>query len=79
MHVLRSLQAPDVTGRLRPIVAQFGLVTAQKTVKSVSFSNFSRFADELDFSHHRVTRRLPEANGEVERFIRALEKLIVKI
>ena len=39
-------------------------------------TEFLQFADYLGFSHRKITPYWPEANGEVERFTRTLEKAI---
>ena len=39
-------------------------------------SEFKRFAEYLGFKHHRITPLWPQANGEVERVMRTLNKAI---
>lgn len=68
VHVLQTLNASEVTGRLHTIFAQFGIPSVLKTDNGPPFQSgdFSRFAEELSFSHHCTTPRWPEANGEVD-------------
>lgn len=79
VNILRTLAAPVVFSKLRTIFAQFGIPTVLKTDNGPPFhsGDFSRFAEEFGFKHHRVTPLWPEANGEVQRFMRTLNTLVL--
>lgn len=79
VSILRTVAAAVVISKLRTIFAQFGIPTVLKTDNGPPFhsGDFSRFAEEFGFKHHRVTPLWPKANGEAERFMRTLNKLVL--
>jgi len=60
------------------IFAEHGIPEELKTDNGSPFQSeeFAKFSDYLNFYHHRITARWPEANGEVERFMRTLKKAV---
>ena len=63
-------------GRLKHIFASYGTPTRIKSDNGLPFNSkeFTEFAKQEGFQHHRVMPLRPRANGEVERFIQNLHK-----
>ncbi|XP_042144342.1 uncharacterized protein K02A2.6-like [Ixodes scapularis] len=78
VQVLNSTSARNVLSNLRAVFGQFGIPEQVKTDNGPPFhgTEFAEFAQELGFRHHRVTPLWPQANGEVERFMRTLKKQV---
>ncbi|PIK39686.1 hypothetical protein BSL78_23476 [Apostichopus japonicus] len=58
--------------------ALFGIPEVVRTDNGPPFNSeyFMKFAQYLGFRHRRITPRWPQANGEVERFMRVLKKVV---
>ena len=56
----------------------FGTPSVVKSDNGPPFNSeeFKRFADQLGFHHRKVTPLWPQANGEVERFIKTAKKVV---
>ena len=78
VRVLNSTSAHNVLPNLRAVFGQFGIPEQVKTHNGPPFhgTEFAGFAQELGFRHHRVTPLWPQANGELERFMRTLKKQV---
>ncbi|KAL1424138.1 hypothetical protein MTO96_003636 [Rhipicephalus appendiculatus] len=78
VHIISSTDARRVLPLLRAVFAQFGIPEQVRTDNGPPFqgAEFANFAEELGFRHHRVTPLWPQANGEVERFMRTLKKQV---
>ncbi|KAM7281316.1 uncharacterized protein ISCGN_006398 [Ixodes scapularis] len=76
--VLSSLAAPTVITNLMKIFSTFGIPKVVKTDNGPPFQSldFKNFADSLGFRHQRITPCWPQANGEVERFMRTLKRFL---
>ena len=75
VEVLTSLTAAAVIPRLDCITARWGTPETLKSDNGPPFQSkeFADYAKEEGFKHHRVTPLWPEANGEVERFMRTIK------
>lgn len=62
--------------RLRKIFATHGIPERLESDNGPPFNSgdFSQFAEEMGFKHHRVTPEHPRANGEAESFMKVLNK-----
>ena len=78
VEVITSLTADTVLPRLDCITARWGTPETLKSDNGPPFQSkdFADFAKEEGFKHHRVTPLWPEANGEVERFMRTIKGCI---
>uniref|UniRef100_A0A224Z9X1 RNA-directed DNA polymerase n=1 Tax=Rhipicephalus zambeziensis TaxID=60191 RepID=A0A224Z9X1_9ACAR len=78
VHIISSTDARRVLPLLRAVFAQFGIPEQVRTDNGPPFqgAEFANFAEELGFRHHRVIPLWPQANGEVERFMRTLKKQV---
>lgn len=59
INILQTLPSIEVVHKLRAIFAQFSIPAVLKTGNGPPFQSrdFSRFANELGFRHHRITTR----------------------
>ena len=73
VEILHSRTGNAVIPKFDSIFSRQGI---PKVVKSDNSNEFANFANSLGFEHRKVTPYWPEANGEVERFMRTLEKAI---
>lgn len=76
VEIVSSTSAQQVIPKLDRIFSSFGVPDIVRTDNGPPFNSreFADFADYLGFKHRRVTPRWPQANGEVERFMRTLKK-----
>jgi transposase InsO family protein len=67
-----------VIPKLDGIFSRQGIPQIVKSDNGPPFNSidFANFASYLGFEHRKVTPYWPQANGEVERFMRTLEKAI---
>ena len=72
------MSAPVVIPRLHKIFAEFGVPPQVRTDNGPPFNGkeFKSFAKRSAFEHRNVTPKWPQANGEVERFMRTIKKTI---
>jgi len=63
---------------LNRILSTFGIPKVIRSDNGPPFNGaeFAAFAEEMGFEHRKVTPGWPEANGEAERFMRTLGKVI---
>jgi len=78
VEIVQSTSARAVIPKLDAIFARHGIPQNVKTDNGSPFNSkdFKDFAEYLGFHHRRVTPLWPEANGEVERFMRSLKKCV---
>ena len=76
IEILHSTAAKAVLPKLDRIFAVFGVPLVVKTDNGPPFNGreFAQFAEYLGFKHRKVSPLWPEANGEVERFMKTLGK-----
>ena len=76
VEVLKSLSHSAVIHRLDKIFSTHGIPEIAKSDNGPPFNSsaFQVFAQYLGFKHQRITPHWPQANGEVERFMRTLKK-----
>jgi hypothetical protein len=67
-----------VEEKLSDVLSTFGVPVVIRTDNGPPFNgkDFAAFADRMGFKHRKVTYAWPEANGEAERFMRTLSKVI---
>ncbi|XP_014664198.1 PREDICTED: uncharacterized protein K02A2.6-like [Priapulus caudatus] len=77
VEIVSSTAASLVIPKLDRIFSSFGVPTVVRTDNGPPFNRaeFSKFAQYLGFQHRKVTPRWPQANGEVERFMKTLKKV----
>ena len=78
VEVVHSTSAKTVIPKLDRIFAAYGIPKVVKTDNGPLFNgyDFTQFSKYLGFKHRKVTPLWPEANGEVERFMRTLGKML---
>ena len=75
---VKSTSANTVIPKVDKVFSEFGIPGVVKTDNGPPFNSsaFKSFAQILGFQHRKVTPRWPRANGEVERFVRTVKKVI---
>lgn len=75
---VKSTSFKNVRPILNRILSTFGIPKVIRSDNGPPFNgaDFAAFAEEMGFEHRRVTPGWPEANGEAERFMRTLGKVI---
>ena len=78
---MHSTSAKAVLPKLDRIFAAYGVPQVVKCDNGPAFhgQEFAQFADYLGFKHRKVTPLWPEANGEVERFMKKFGKVSVQL
>ena len=78
VEILHSTTANAVIPKLDCIFSRQGIPKVVKSDNGPPFNSneFAKFASFLGFEHRKVTPYWPQANGEVERFMRTLGKAI---
>ena len=78
VETVKSTSASTVIPIVDKAFSEFGIPDVVKTDNGPPFnsSEFQSFAQSLGFKHRKVTPRWPRANGEVERFVRTVKKVI---
>ena len=76
VEIVPSTSALHVIPKLDRIFSSYGVPEIVRTDNGPPFQShaFADFAQYLGFTHRRVTPRWPQANGEVERFMKTLKK-----
>ena len=76
VEIVHSTSAKAVLPKLDRVFAAYGVPQVVKSDNGPPFNGheFAQFADYLGFKHRRVTPLWPEANGEVERFMKTFGK-----
>jgi hypothetical protein len=75
---IRSVSSETVIPVLKELFSKFGTPLVYKTDNGPPFQsfNFANFAKQWGFKHRRVTPYWPRANGEVESFMKKLNKVV---
>jgi transposase InsO family protein len=78
VEIVTTTSAKAVIPKLDNIFSRQGVPIVLKSDNGPPFnsSEFEQFASYLGFEHRKVTLYWPKANGEVERFMRTIEKAI---
>ena len=78
MWILSTTSAKAVIPKLDKIFSAYGIPKVVRSDNGPPFngSEFEQFAKSYGFKHRKVTPAWPEANGEVERFMRTINKLV---
>ena len=78
VEVISSVSSNTVLPRLETIFARQGIPSTMKSDNGPPFNGkeFRDFSKSFGFEHRKVTPEHPEANGEVERFMRTLNRMI---
>jgi hypothetical protein len=78
VDVLHSQSAKSVIPRLDKIFAEFGIPKSLKTDNGPPFqsSDFAEYLKFMGVKHRKITTLWPRANGETERFMRTIKKVI---
>lgn len=78
VEIVASTAAKATILALHKTFATFGIPATVKSDNGPPFQSrdFAIFANQLGFTHRRVTPYWPEANGMVERFMRNINKLV---
>jgi transposase InsO family protein len=76
VEIVTTTSAKAVIPKLDNIFSRQGFPVVLKSDNSspINSSEFEQFASYLGFEHRKVTPYWPKANGEVERFMRTIEK-----
>ena len=77
VEIVTSTSAHATIPRLDRIFSTHGIPSIVRSDNGPPFqgAEFAKFADYMGFKHRRVTPLWPEANGEVENFMRNLKKV----
>lgn len=77
-HILSSLTTTSVLRRFEETFSIFGTPKEVKTDNGPPFhsTDFKTFNHNLGIKHHRITPYWPQANGEVERFMRTIKRFV---
>ena len=78
VETVKSTSANTVIPKVDKVFSEIGKPDVVKTDNGPLFNSsaFKSFAQTLGFQHCKVTPRWPRANGEVERFVRTVKKVI---
>ena len=78
IEIVKSTSANTVIPKVDKVFSEFGVPDVVKTDNGPPFNSsaFRSFALNLGFKHRKITPRWPRANGEVERFVRTVKKVI---
>ena len=78
VEIVTSTSSKAVIPKLDQIFALFGVPQTVRSDNGPPFNSeeFAKFSHYLGFTHRKITPRWPRANGEVERFMRTLKKVI---
>jgi hypothetical protein len=78
VEVVNSTSARTVIPRLDSILAIRGIPACIKTDNGPPFNGdeFRRYAERTGFKHRKITPLWPRANGEVERFMGSVKKVV---
>ncbi len=77
-EIVHSTAGMAVIPRLDRIFSEFGIPISLKTDNGPPFNSveFSNYLKHMGTKHRKITPRWPRANGETERFMRTLKKII---
>ena len=78
VEVINSVSAATVIPKIDKIFSEFGVPNVLKSDNGSPFNSrdFQLFANDLGFKHRKTTPYWPRANGEAERFMRTIKKVV---
>jgi len=78
VEIVKSTSATTVMPKLDKVFSEFGVPDIVRSDNGPPFNSkeFATFADDLGFKHRKVTPKWARANGEVERFVRTVKKVV---
>lgn len=78
VETVKCTSANTVIPRVDKVFSEFGIPDVVKTDNGPPFNSheFQSFAQVVGFKHRKITPRWPRANGEVERFVRTIKKVV---
>ena len=78
IEITTSTAATAVIPLLDKVFSVFGIPEVLRTDNGPPFNSreFANFVNHYGCHHHRVTPRWPRANGEAERFMRNIKKIV---
>ena len=78
VEIVKSTSATATIPKLDKILSSYGVPKIIRSDNGPPFNSteFAKFATNIGFKHRKITPNWPEANGEVERFMRNLKKVI---
>ena len=78
VEIISSVSGSSVIPRLDTMFARWGIPNNVKSDNGAPFmgGEFKEFAEDFGFKHSKIMPEHPEANGEVERFMRTLNRMI---
>ena len=78
VETLSSLTAKSVIPRFDKVFSEFGIPKTLKTDNGPPFNSgdFRKYMELMGIHHRRITPLWPRANGETERFMRTVKKVI---
>ncbi len=78
VEIVSSTSASATIPKLHENFALFGIPSIVKSDNGPPFngSEFKAFASVMGFQHRKITPLWPQANGEVERFVKTLKKAV---
>ena len=78
VEIVKSTAATRTIPKLDKVFSEFGVPDVIRSDNGPPFNSkeFAAFADDLGFKHQKVTPKWARANGEVERFVRTVKKVI---
>ncbi|PFX12422.1 Uncharacterized protein K02A2.6 [Stylophora pistillata] len=78
VEIVKSTAATTVIPKLDKVISEFGIPDVVRSDNGPPFNSweFTAFADDLGFKHWKVTPKWARANGEVERFVHTVKKVV---
>ena len=78
VEIVTSTSATTVIPKQDKVFSEFGVPDVVRSDNAPPFNSkeFASFADDLGFKHRKVTPTWARVNGEVERFVRTVKKVI---
>lgn len=78
VETLTSLTASSVIPRFDKVFSEFGIPTQLKTDNGPPFNSsvFAEYLKHMGVHHRKITPLWPRANGETERFMRTVKKVV---
>ena len=75
---MNSTEASVVIPKIDKVFSEFGIPSIVKSDNGPPFNgnDFHMFAKNLGFKHRKITPVWPKANGEVERLVRTVKKIM---
>jgi len=78
VDIISSLSSNTVIPKIDKIFSEFGIPSVLRSDNGPPFNSkdFVLFSTDLGFRHRKITPCWPRANGEVERFMRTVKKVV---